>query len=165
MREAVYLVPALLISACTTDVKELLPQDGPTMVEIYQGHLQKAGGSSGPPGNDVLATIRREAAERAGQTTATLDPVSYTRTAENEIDNLFPTLENPAMVMHVFPHLATDERLPVPGYSTSFPLFERDEFALPGEAAEPAAPRKAKPKIRIIGGSGNSKTPSIIRTF
>ena len=156
MRKAAYLAPALLISACTTSVDELLPQDGPTMVEIYNGHLQKAGGSSGPLGNDVLATIRRQAIERSAQTTATPDPVSYTRNVENEIDNLFPTLENPEMVMHVFPHLATDERLPVPGYSTSFPLYERDEFALPGEPAKPAAPAKAKPKIRFIGG-GNGK--------
>ncbi len=151
MRRAALASLAVLISACSSSIEDLIPQDGPSMVEIYNSHLQKAAGN-GPSGNDVLAATRREAIERSAQTTTTLDPINYTRDAENEIDNLFPTLENPDLVMHVFPHLATDERLPVPGYSTSFPLFERDEFALPGEAAQPKPPARAKPKIRFIGG-------------
>ena len=35
--------------------------------------------------------------------------------------------------MYVFPHLAGTERVPVPGYATTFPLYERIEYALPGE--------------------------------
>jgi hypothetical protein len=37
--------------------------------------------------------------------------------------------------MYVFPHLASDERVPVPGYVTSFPMYERVEYALPGEVS------------------------------
>jgi conjugative transfer region lipoprotein (TIGR03751 family) len=37
------------------------------------------------------------------------------------------------LVMYVFPHLAGAERVPVPGYATTFPLYERIEYALPGE--------------------------------
>lgn len=163
MRRAALLVLALSISACTTDIKDLIPQDGPTMVEIYKGHLQKAG--SGAPGNDVLGAARLDAGERTGQTTPSSDSVGYTRDVTNEIDNLFPTLENPTLVMHVFPHLAGDDRLPVPGYSTSFPLFERVEFALPGEVAEPARPGKGRPKIRIIGSSDETGASTTIRSF
>lgn len=159
MRKAIIASLVILTSACTTKVDDVLPQDGPTMLEIYNNHLQE-----GPVGNDVLASIRRGAVERSKQTTATVDPVSYTRTAKNEIDNLFPTLENPELVMHVFPHLATDERLPVPGYSTSFPLYERNEFALPGEPAEPKPQAKAKPKIRFIGGQEKKKAAITIKT-
>ncbi len=35
--------------------------------------------------------------------------------------------------MYVFPHLAGPESVPVPGYATRFPLYERVEYALPGE--------------------------------
>ena len=49
----------------------------------------------------------------------------------------FPRLPNPSLVMYVFPHLAGAERTPVPGYATTFPLYERVEYALPGEVATP----------------------------
>ena len=163
MRRVALLITALSISACTTDIKDLIPQDGPTMVEIYNGHLQRAGHAT--PGNDVLGAARRDAAERASQTKPVLDSVTYTRDAANEIDNLFPTLENPTLVMHVFPHLSGDERLPVPGYSTSFPLFEKVEFALPGEVAEPVPPRNGQPRIRIIGPSVENAASTTIRSF
>jgi conjugative transfer region lipoprotein (TIGR03751 family) len=39
--------------------------------------------------------------------------------------------------MYVFPHLAGTERTPVPGYATTFPLYEGVEYALPGEVATP----------------------------
>jgi len=35
-------------------------------------------------------------------------------------------------VMYVFPHLSHEERVPVPGYATAFPMYEL-EYALPGE--------------------------------
>ena len=59
---------------------------------------------------------------------------SYTRTAANELELLFPRLPNPDIYIYVTPHLATDERVPVPGYTTAVPLYERVEYALPGEA-------------------------------
>ena len=56
---------------------------------------------------------------------------AYTRTANNELQILFPLLPNPKIVLYVFPHIA--EGVPVPGYSTSFSLYERDHYALPTE--------------------------------
>jgi len=163
MRRAALLIIALSISACTTEIKDLIPQDGPTMVEIYNDHLQKAG--SATSANDVLEAARRDVLARARQSNPPLDSTAYTRNASNEIDNLFPTLENPTLVMHVFPHLSGDERLPVPGYSTSFPLFERVEFALPGEVAEPVRSKQPRSRIRIIGASADKSDSDVIRSF
>lgn len=42
--------------------------------------------------------------------------------------------------MCVFPHLAGEESVPVPGYATAFPMYERTEYALPGEV--PARPER-----------------------
>ena len=64
---------------------------------------------------------------------------SYTRTAANELELLFVRLPNPDIYIYVPPHLATKERIPVPGYTTAVPLYERVEYALPGESAEDRA--------------------------
>ena len=63
-----------------------------------------------------------------------LDYIAYTRTTRSELDNLFPRLENPDLVIYVYPHLATRTRAPIPGYTTVVPLYERVEYRLPGEA-------------------------------
>lgn len=63
-----------------------------------------------------------------------LDYIEYTRTIETEMDNLFPRLENPDLVIYVYPHLATRTRAPIPGYTTVVPLYERVEYRLPGES-------------------------------
>ncbi len=38
--------------------------------------------------------------------------------------------------MYVFPHLAGEEKMPVPGYATSFSMYSKTEFALPGEVSQ-----------------------------
>jgi len=57
----------------------------------------------------------------------------YSRTSDNEIQQLFPRLENPDIVVYVTPHLATHNKVPVPGYTTAFPLYDEVHYAMPGE--------------------------------
>ena len=61
--------------------------------------------------------------------------VDYTQTQENQINNLFPLLPNPNVVMYVYPHLAGtgNIQVPIPGYSTAFPLYTQFNYAMPGE--------------------------------
>lgn len=116
---------SLVLSGCASTKDAILPQDGPPMKTIYEQHMREAGA------RDPMA-VRNELGNR---------PVvdgdgslhGYTREAYNEIDTTFPRLPNPSLVMYVFPHLAGDEQVPVPGYVTSFPMYERVEYALPGE--------------------------------
>jgi len=61
---------------------------------------------------------------------------AYTRTAANEIYRQFHRLPNPDLVMYVFPHLAGSDPVPVPGYTTVFPLYQRVQYAMPGERLE-----------------------------
>ena len=67
------------------------------------------------------------------------DAPAYARTAANELELLFPRLPNPDIYIYVPAHLATELRIPVPGYTTAVPLYDRVEYALPGEesAAQP----------------------------
>ena len=61
------------------------------------------------------------------------DAPAYARTAANELELLFPRLPNPDVFIYVPAHLATELRIPVPGYTTAVPLYDRVEYALPGE--------------------------------
>ena len=133
--------PLILISAlglislvgCASTKEAVLPQDGPSMKDIYQGHIEEMNAQ------DPLS-IRQELGNRPILTgEAALH--GYTRDAANEIDAIFPRLPNPTLVMYVFPHLAGEESVPVPGYATAFPMYERIEYALPGEV--PAVPARS----------------------
>jgi conjugative transfer region lipoprotein (TIGR03751 family) len=112
-----------MLSACAGK-RAVLPEEGRTMLEIYEDHVGDAGSAAL---FEARLALRRPVSE------AEVDPAAYTRTAQNEIDALFVRLPNPDLVMYVFPHLATDEDVPIPGYSTVFPLYERVIYALPGE--------------------------------
>ena len=99
----------------TTPTSEIFRDDAPSMKDIYFG----AGGRS-------AARQRRHVGFALG------DQAGYTRDAGREIGNLFPTVNNPRLVMYVFPHIHDD--LPVPGYATAFPMYEKAAlYALPGE--------------------------------
>ena len=116
---------SLVLAGCAGTKESVLPQDGPSMKAIYDIHFETMGAL------DPLA-VRQELGSRPLGNDAE-DLAGYARMAHNELDTIFPRLPNPALVMYVFPHLAGAERVPVPGYATSFPLYERIEYALPGE--------------------------------
>ncbi len=115
----------LVLSGCASTKDTVLPQDGPPMKAIYEQHIQEMGA------RDPL--VIREALGNRPIVDGDGSLHGYTREAHNEIDTTFPRLPNPSMVMYVFPHLAGDEQVPVPGYVTTFPMYERVEYALPGE--------------------------------
>ena len=116
---------SLVLAGCASTKDAVLPQDGPSMKAIYEGHVQEMNARD-------PQVIRRELGDRPILTgEAALQ--GYTRDAFNEIDVLFPRLPNSTLVMYVFPHLAGESHAPVPGYATAFPMYEQVEYALPGE--------------------------------
>ncbi len=116
---------SLVLSGCASTKDAVLPQDGPPMKAIYEQHIQTLGA------RDPLAL--RHALGNRSIVDGDGSLYGYTREAHNEIDTTFPRLPNPSLVMYVFPHLADEEQVPVPGYVTTFPMYERVEYALPGE--------------------------------
>ena len=116
---------SLVLAGCASTKEAVLPQDGPSMKAIYEGHV-----------NEMHARdpqILRHALGNRPILTGEAALQGYTRDAFDEIDVLFPRLPNPTLVMYVFPHLAGDAHAPVPGYATAFPMYEQVEYALPGE--------------------------------
>ena len=114
---------SVLIVGCASTKETVLPQEGPTMKSIYDQHMvdvQKP---------DHRRTIGGQPLPRSGIE----HYQGFVREAANEIDTVFPRLPNPTLVMYLFPHLSGSERAPVPGYVTTFPFYEKVEYALPGE--------------------------------
>ncbi|MCY4358854.1 MAG: TIGR03751 family conjugal transfer lipoprotein [Gammaproteobacteria bacterium] len=115
----------MLLLGCTSSKDTVLPREGPDMMSIYSQHMTAMQRSE----------LRPEFGGQFLPRTGIDHYAGFVREAANEIDSLFPQLPNPTLVMFVYPHLSHTERSPVPGYITSFPLYERIEYALPGEVS------------------------------
>lgn len=127
------------LGACASSKEAILPDDGPTMATIYTRHFTDVGLTEP---DSVRASVQVRPIQDNER-----DLEGYTRDAFNELDLHFPRLPNPTLVLYVYPHLAGPSRVPVPGYATTFPLYERVEYALPGEVASEPRPanRPKKP--------------------
>ena len=106
------ILALVLIEACSSKLPGHDTEHKP-MLEIYKEHIAST--------DTFDRRLRHDDADLA----------AYTRTAANELEILFPLLPNPKIVLFVFPHIA--EGVPVPGYATSFSLYEKDHYALPAE--------------------------------
>ncbi|MDM9652385.1 TIGR03751 family conjugal transfer lipoprotein [Pseudomonas wenzhouensis] len=126
------LALALLLGGCATSKDELLPHNDRTMLEIWN---TETGGGSARQLLDARQALRRPLSETDVQAAPAVQ-ARYTRTAQNEIYRQFHRLPNPDLLMYVFPHLAGSDPVPVPGYTTLFPLYQRVQYALPGERVE-----------------------------
>lgn len=124
------LAVVVSVSGCSTSKDDMLPAGDGTMLDLWQNKA-----SSKQSSLDARQALRRELSANEGQQVRAVEE-SYTRTAESEISQQFPRLPNPDLVMYVFPHLTAEGTLPVPGYSTVFPLYNRVQYALPGERVE-----------------------------
>ncbi|MBN3848531.1 TIGR03751 family conjugal transfer lipoprotein [Paraburkholderia sp. Ac-20342] len=128
------LFAVALLAGCATDKEKLLPHNGSTMLDIWD--YETAGSATGSQATRRLLDARQQLRRPLLEQGSVIDGRTYTRTAQNEINRQFHRLPNPDLVMYVFPHLAGTDPVPVPGYSTVFPLYQRVQYALPGERTE-----------------------------
>ncbi len=155
------LAAALGLQGCMGSKDRIFPKETPTMKQIYDGHFKSMGASdmerarlemhgreywvvdekSSAAKNkegDIIRT-QRVLAEPRPIASGDADLEGYTRTAENEISGRFPRLPNPTLVMYVYPHLGPGGA-PIPGYSTTLPMYVGVEYAMPGESPSGARP-------------------------
>lgn len=125
LRIPVLLSISVLGVGCAGTKDSVLPHDGPTMQAIYDAHFAGMNGADGTLARAALGPRPVQEGDTALN--------GYTRDSDTELDTHFPRLPNPTLVMYVFPHLGGAARVPIPGYSTTFPLYARPEYALPGE--------------------------------
>ena len=111
----------LALNACTSRVTPMgnTEEAGLTVSQIYHQSLEESSKSWSAPHYHMKA----------------IDYDGYTRTAANETKALFKPLDNPAIPIYVYPHVALigDEQLLKPGYTTAFFLYKQNQFALASE--------------------------------
>jgi conjugative transfer region lipoprotein (TIGR03751 family) len=111
------LLLMVLLAACATGcARSKLPEASSSMAEVYYGV-------------DAASAMHARREINGGSE----DLSGWTRDSATELSTRFPRVANPTMVMFVFPHLAGD--MPIPGYVTTFPLWESPPYALPGETS------------------------------
>ncbi|QCT87983.1 MULTISPECIES: TIGR03751 family conjugal transfer lipoprotein [unclassified Escherichia] len=130
MKGYLLVLVALLLVGCSTSKDEILPPGDGTMLDLWQNKA-----SSARTTTEARSVLRRGLTDAEMATRQTLEE-SYTRDAQNEIQQLFPRLPNPDMVIYIYPHMAGNEPAPVPGYSSVFSFYSRVQYALPGERLE-----------------------------
>jgi len=110
----------LLIGGCASTKEKVFNNvEMKTMGEIYDDTF-------GSALTDTHAYTQRSIEDNSG------DVMDFTRTSRNELEGLFKELPNPKLIMYVYPHI-TPSNLPVPGYTTTFRMYDRAHFAMPGE--------------------------------
>jgi len=128
-----------VLGGCATSKEELLTHSDRTMMDIWQQETGGVGGGTGQVAGrqllDARQSLRRPLTDADVQA-APVEQMRYTRLARNEVYRQFQRLPNPDLVMYVYPHLAGTDPVPVPGYTTVFPLYQRVQYAMPGERLE-----------------------------
>lgn len=122
----------------------VLPDTGPDIQEVYTRHIGGAKGEPARPYTDEEKEARALKSEAGADAVAPYggryrpvqddkaDLVDYTRSAGTEVEQLFPMLPNPQIVIYVPPHF-TGKGRPIPGYTTATKMYDKDEYAMPGE--------------------------------
>ncbi len=89
-----------VLAGCSTDKETLLPMESKPCWTSGTAPVRKAlSGNCWMLGGSYAAPLAR-----ADFSFSLQEP--YTRTAANEIRNLFPRLPNPDLVLYVYPHLS-----------------------------------------------------------
>lgn len=129
-----------LLSGCATSKDELMPTNGVTMQDLWKQGTSQTNGSvaTGDVGAQAVEAARGALRRPIDAAQMSDERTRYTREAANEIQSQFSRLPNPDLVIYIYPHLAGgSESIPVPGYSSVFPLYTTPQYAMPGEGARP----------------------------
>lgn len=116
-----WMIICSLLVGCGTSKEKIFPHTGQTMKDVWNRSV----GDINYSRQQLRRHIENDIME--------IEIADHTRNAINEINSLFKRLPNPDLIMFVYPHLASDEEIPVPGYSTIFTFYNHVRYAMPGE--------------------------------
>ncbi len=105
----ILLVTSISLTGCSSMTGNVVPQKGPTMEQVY------------------------DSMEVEDHDKGIINPTVSNAPSIHVTENTFHKLPNPELKMYVFPHLAGQDEIPIPGYYTQFNAYTRDYYALPSE--------------------------------
>lgn len=111
MRTKMVIILGILISltGCKSMTGNVVPPNQLSMEQIYD--------SMEPNKNDL----------------ADIPAIKQKRNPANTSEGTFHKLPNPELKMYVYPHLAGNDEVPIPGYYTEFNAYTHDHYVLPSE--------------------------------
>ncbi|WP_439146853.1 TIGR03751 family conjugal transfer lipoprotein [Vibrio sp.] len=127
-RNLISALSLLGLLGCSTSQDDTLPSPQTSSEQVWKNQM-----SGGGDNVDALSQTQGELRVPLDMTTLSQRQSDYTRDSWRETTNLFPRLPNPDVVLYVLPHQSG--ALPVPGYSTVFPLYERVHYAAPQDSS------------------------------
>lgn len=116
------------LTGCTT-CANAIPNNEPTMAEIYENSMQQSHQSTLEQARDQV----RNAGLGNNSKRFVSHDMRSTQMETDAINNAFPILPNPQLVMYIYPHLSRQDEAPIPGYTTAFSLYEKTYYAMEGE--------------------------------
>ena len=129
------LAAALInLTACSSMRGNVVPQSGPTMEQVYDGVDEQNNLSNEDTlsNQEKLKKFHRQNTVPQIIQTAQVSSLSA-QVAPNAVSQQFRRLPNPEIKLYVFPHLAGQDQVPIPGYFTAFSVYAHDYYALPQE--------------------------------
>jgi len=127
--KSIILISLVLgLAGCASEPKSIFPEGDMTMAQIYN---QQTG--SGDSSGAVYSV--QQIKQALPQLSTKPEYVAYTQTAQNQTTALFKPLPNPSIPLYIYPHLVKmgADAVPVPGYTTSFFLYDQNNYTLPSE--------------------------------
>lgn len=124
MRIQIVLVCCLIsinLVGCQHYAGNVVPQIGVTMEQAYDSMGVNHDNLTVTP-EENLPQIRASITEKISHS----DTISSNK-------NEFQKLPNPALRLYVYPHLAGNSEIPIPGYYTTVSAYDRDHYGLPNE--------------------------------
>ncbi|MCF6204048.1 MAG: TIGR03751 family conjugal transfer lipoprotein [Methylococcaceae bacterium] len=120
------LLTSMALSACSNMNKnDNSPSSRKTTGDIMKGQY-------GSSKKNQPETFRKGTGSWKVSPAHTPNYSDYTRTEAKELNGIFPRLPNPDLCMYVYPHLS-GENATIPGYTSCFSMYDKNEYALPGE--------------------------------
>ena len=117
---------SLLLSGCHGMHGNVVPQTGPTMEQVYDGKTDESATSKTK--DKSVVPVSEQSEEPMPEIRHKL---TSNTTATQATRNGFKKIPNPELTLYVFPHLAGESEIPIPGYSTAFNAYDRDHYMLP----------------------------------
>lgn len=114
----------ILISliGCSSMRGNVVPKTEPTMEQVYDSM-----GRTKTSDHHPLNT-------RGADLTTIRESINPAKTLNTTVGvNTFRKLPNPDLTLYVYPHLAGNAGIPIPGYSTVFNAYEHDHYELSQE--------------------------------
>lgn len=111
------LISACNIVGCAGKTPFEMAKEGPTMKQNYENHT--IGDGPDISKGAVIAGVNRELE----------NDLNYKAVGEYA----YRRLQNPELKMFIYPHRSTRLGVIVPGYTVSFPMYEKVQYALVGD--------------------------------